>query len=396
LKAELWLPKEAVMKDLELLDLYTDYLVASFGPVTSTGLSALLDNVVSHDRISRMLSRQELTQREYWQAIKGLVRRVESPRGVIKIDDTIMEKPHSTENEMICWHYDHSKQCYVKGINLINFMYQPPKGQGVDFSIPVAFEVVEKTEQFLDLKSGKVKKRSSLGKNEIVRRRLRILHHFNKVKFETVLWDSWYSSDENFEFVHKELKKTFVAAIKSNRKVALTLGDKKQRKFVQVSELEWQKNRHYVVYLPEIDFVLRVTKQVFTNKDRSTGELYLVSNDLNLTVEELCTTYGQRWGVEEFHRSIKQNVGLEKSPTKYERTQRNHIFAAMLAWIKLEVLSWKEQRTHYGFKTKLYVKAFRAAFLVLQQCKRMESIECPQLNACCSFAVGVPFSLAHL
>lgn len=361
------------MNDLELLDLYTDYLVAAFGPVTSTGLSELLDNAVSHDRISRMLSRQELTQREYWQAIKGLVRRVESLGGVIKIDDTIMEKPHSTENEMITWHYDHSKQSYVKGINLINFVYQPPKGQGVDFSIPVAFEVVEKTEQFLDVKSGKVKKRSSLGKNEIVRRRLRILHHLNKVKFKTVLWDSWYSSDENFEFVHKELKKTFVAAIKSNRKVALTLGDKKQRKFVQVSELEWQKARHYVVYLPGLDFALRVTKQVFTNKDHSTGELYLVSNDLNLTVEELCTTYGQRWGVEEFHRSIKQNVGLEKSPTKYERTQRNHIFAAMLAWIKLEVLSWKEQRTHYGLKTKLYVKALRVAFHALQQCKRMDT-----------------------
>lgn len=360
------------MNDFELLDLYTDYLVAAFGPVTSTGLSELLDNAVSHDRISRMLSRQELTQREYWQAIKGLVRRVESPGGVIKIDDTIVEKPHSTENEMITWHYDHSKQSYVKGINLINFVYQPPQGSGVDFSIPVAFEVVEKTEQFLDVKSGKVKKRSSLGKNEIVRRRLRILHHLNKVKFKTVLWDSWYSSDENFEFVHKELKKTFVAAIKSNRKVALTLGDKKQHKFVPVSELEWQKARDYVVYLPGLDFALRVIQQVFTNKDHSTGELYLVSNDLNLTVEELCTTYGQRWGVEEFHRSIKQNVGLEKSPTKYERTQRNHIFAAMLAWIKLEVLSWKEQRTHYGFKTKLYVKALRAAFHALQQCKRMD------------------------
>lgn len=368
------------MNNLELLDLYTDYLVASFGPVTSTGLSELLDKAVSHDRISRMLSSQELTQREYWQAIKGMVRRVESPGGVIKIDDTIMEKPHSTENEMICWHYDHSKQSYVKGINLINFVYQPSKWPGVDFSIPVAFEVVEKTEQFLDAKSGKVKKRSSLGKNEIVRRRLRILHHLNKVKFETVLWDSWYSSDENFEFVHKELKKTFVAAIKSNRKVALTLKDKKQRKFVQVSELEWQKARHYVIYLPGLDFALRVTKQVFTNKDHSTGELYLVSNDLNLTVEELCTTYDKRWGVEEFHRSIKQNVGLEKSPTKYERTQRNHIFAAMLAWINLEVLSLKEQRTHYGFKTKLYVKALRTAFHALQQCKRIDkALDAPHL-----------------
>ena len=359
------------MDDYELLDLYTDYLVSAFGAVTSTGLSQMLDSAVSHDRISRMLSKREFTQQDYWKAIKGLVRRVESADGVIKIDDTIEEKPHSTENSIICWHYDHSKDRNVKGINIINFVYQPYPRAETDFSLPVAFEIVEKTEQFFDAKSGKVKRRNERGKNEIVRTRLRILSQLNKVKFQTVLWDTWYSSNENFEFVHKELKKTFICAIKSNRKVALTLGDKKQRKFVQVSELEWQKARHYVVYLPGLDFALRVTKQVFTNKDHSTGELYLVSNDLNLTVEELCTTYGQRWGVEEFHRSIKQNVGLEKSPTKYERTQRNHIFAAMLAWIKLEVLSWKEQRTHYGLKTKLYVKALRVAFHALQQCKHM-------------------------
>ena len=97
------------MNDYELLDLYTDYLVSAFGAVTSTGLSQLLDAAVSHDRISRMLSRREFTQQDYWHAIKGIVRRVESPHGVIKVDDTIEEKPHSTENEIICWHYDHSK-----------------------------------------------------------------------------------------------------------------------------------------------------------------------------------------------------------------------------------------------------------------------------------------------
>jgi len=359
------------MSDLELLDLYTDYLVSSFGPVTSTGLSSLLDKSVSHDRISRMLSRQEFTQQAYWKAIKSIVRRVESPYGIIKIDDTIEEKPHSTENEIICWHYDHSTGQNVKGINLINFLYQPQGDLGLDFSIPIAFEVVEKTEQFIDTKSGKLKRRSTVGKNEIVRTRLRILCQLNKVKFQTVLWDSWYSSNENLDFVHKELKKTFIAAIKSNRKVALTLKDKKQGKFTKISELEWHQSSSCVVYLHGLDFPVLLAKQVFTNKDGSTGELYLVSNDLNLTASELFATYGKRWDVEVFHRSLKQNVGLEKSPTKYERTQRNHIFAAMLAWIKLEMLSLKNQSTHYGFKTKLYVKAIRAAFDVLQSHKQL-------------------------
>lgn len=359
------------MNDHELLDLYTDYLVSAFGAVTSTGLSQMLDSAVSHDRISRMLSRREFTQQDYWISIKSIVRRVESPSGVIKVDDTIEEKPHSTENDIICWHYDHSKDRMTKGINLINFVYQPYPSTQSGFSMPVAFEIIEKTEQFFDPKSGKVKRRSAKGKNEIVRTRLRILHQLNKVKFQTVLWDSWYSSNENFEFVHKELKKTFIGAIKSNRKVALTLKDKQQGKFTKISELAWHQAETRIVYLHGLDFPVVLAKQVFTNKDGSTGELHLVSNDLKLTAPELFSTYGERWGIEVFHRSLKQNVGLEKSPTKYETTQKNHIFAAMLAWIKLEIFSSKNQSTHDGFKTKLYVKAIRAAFCELQKLKQI-------------------------
>jgi Transposase DDE domain len=358
------------MDDFKLLDLYTDYLISAFGLVTSTELSKLLDQSVSHDRISRMLSNKEFTQKDYWHCIKKIIRRLESPGGIIKIDDTIEEKPHSTENDIICWHYDHTTGHTIKGINIINFVYQPHPSSESKFSLPVAFEIVEKTEQFVDVKTKKVKRRSKVGKNEIVRTRLRILSQLNKLQFQTILWDSWYSSIENFEFVHRELKKTFIGAIKSNRKVALTAQDKLNGKFKQVSELEWQKSQTRVVYLQSMDFPVLLAKQVFTNKDYSTGELFLVSNDLNLTFTELFETYGERWGVEVFHRSLKQNVGLEKSPTKYEVTQRNHIFAAMLAWIKLEILSFKNQSNHYGFKTKLYVKALKAAFDELQCIKQ--------------------------
>lgn len=358
------------MSDYELLDIYTDYLISSMRLVTSTGLSELLDNAVSHDRISRLLSRREFTQKDYWQAVKSILRRMESSSGIIKIDDTISEKPHSTENDIVCWNFDHTTGRTVKGINIINFVYQPHLSSDSKFSLPIAFEIVEKTEKFFDAEANKVKRRSSRGKNEIVRERLRILHFVNRVKFQTVLWDSWYSCAENFDFVHKELKKTFIGAIKCNRKVALTIEDKQKGKYVKVSELEWQHNPCQIVYFKDLDFPTLIIKQVFTNKDYSTGELYLASNDLNLTYSECTETYGERWGVEVFHRSMKQNVGLEKSPTKYELTQRNHIFATMLAWIKLEILSFINQSNHYAFKSKLYVKAIRAAYEELQDLKK--------------------------
>ncbi len=44
------------MTDDEILDLYSDYLISSFGQTTATGLSALLDGQISHDRIRRFLA----------------------------------------------------------------------------------------------------------------------------------------------------------------------------------------------------------------------------------------------------------------------------------------------------------------------------------------------------
>ena len=45
----------------ELLDLYSDYLISSFGATTATGLSALLDGDVSHDQVTRFLASRERT-----------------------------------------------------------------------------------------------------------------------------------------------------------------------------------------------------------------------------------------------------------------------------------------------------------------------------------------------
>ena len=49
-----------------IYDLYADYLLSSFGPVTATGLSALPEGKISHDRITRKLSEKRKTSSELW------------------------------------------------------------------------------------------------------------------------------------------------------------------------------------------------------------------------------------------------------------------------------------------------------------------------------------------
>ena len=360
------------MKNPHFLDLYSDYLIASFRMATATGMSALLNEALSHDKISRFLSQGIFTQRDYWKCVKPVIRQIEDDYGILKIDDTILEKPHSTENDIVCWHHDHSKKGKdknVKGINILNFLYQSPFSELDYVSAPVAFEIIHKTERWYDKKSDKVKRRSPISKNELVRERLRILQNFNKLKFRYILWDTWFSAADNLNFVHYKLKKYFVAALKSSRKMALSEEDKQQGNWIRADEMKIQKDQAILVWLKGLDFPVLLVKQVFTNKDGSFGELYLITNDLSLSAELTSITYQGRWGVEELHKSLKQNVGLEKSPTKFEVTQSNHIFAAMVAWVKLELLSKIKQTNHFALKNQLYLHAVKESFKQLQHLK---------------------------
>jgi hypothetical protein len=91
----------------DIFDLYTDYLITSFSYTTATGLSGLVDNAISHDPVTRFLSQQDFTSKELGKVIKQTVREIETGEGVLIFDDTLQEKPHSKENDLICWHYDH-------------------------------------------------------------------------------------------------------------------------------------------------------------------------------------------------------------------------------------------------------------------------------------------------
>ena len=116
------------------------------------------------------------------------------------------------------------------------------------------------------------------------------------------------------------------------------------------------------VFLKDLKIAVLLYKQVLINKDGSTVIIYLVTNNLKLSSDDFETFYKKRWSVEEYHKSIKQNAGAEKSPTRTERTQQNHLFASMLAYVKLEKLKFINNMNHFALKTKLYIVAVKAAF----------------------------------
>ncbi|MES2998839.1 MAG: transposase [Pseudomonadota bacterium] len=115
-----------------------------------------------------------------------------------------------------------------------------------------------------------------------------------------------------------------------------------------------------------IAFPVKLLKKVFTNEDETTGALYLVTNDLTIDADRIYTVYQKRWRIEEFHKSIKQNASLAKSPTKTIRTQCNHLFTSMIAFCKLEFLKVKTSMNHFAIRHKLLLKANQIMFKELR------------------------------
>ena len=347
--------------DKRLLDVYSDYLITQNGHATATGLSQTLDGEISHDKVTRFLNGTEASSKDLWQYVKEEVRRIEqNENGALILDDAIEEKPYTDENEIVSWHYSHAKNRCVKGINLLSCLVRYD-----DISFPIAWEVISKDVVFCDVLTKKEKRQSSVSKNELFRSIIKQAV-INEVKFDYVLADNWFGAKKNLEFIHYDMKKKFIIGIKANRLVALEEEGKKGQ-YQNLSSLHLKDGEKRIVCLKGCSFSVALIAKIFKNEDGSTGTLYLVTNDLESSADRIYEVYKKRWRIEEYHKSIKQNASLEKSPTKVVRSQKNHIFASIVAYCKLEFLKFKTSLNHFALKYKLLIKANQATFKELKK-----------------------------
>ena len=56
------------------------------------------------------------------------------------VDDSVLEKAHTDANGLICTHWDHRQQRYVKGLNFVILRYQAG-----ELALSIAVELVRKT-----------------------------------------------------------------------------------------------------------------------------------------------------------------------------------------------------------------------------------------------------------
>lgn len=162
--------------------------------------------------------------------------------------------------------------------------------------------------------------------------------------------------------------------MKSNRLAAASPEKRNKGQFISIDELPLPENTPVCLHLKELEIPVLVCKQVFRNENcQVQGVRYLVSNDLELTADGFAALYKKRWSVEEYHKSLKQNTAIAKSPTRTTRTQLNHLFGSILAYVKFERLKFAHKLNHFALKSKLYVCALKAAFKELAGLKLAEA-----------------------
>ncbi|MBX9808446.1 MAG: transposase [Flavobacteriaceae bacterium] len=334
-------------------DLYSDYLICSTSYTTATGMSSLLN--IKHDKVTQELSKRDYDSKFLWLRVKPYIQELTQSKDTITLsfDDSIEEKLYTDDSELNCWHYD---RCFSRSIKGVNFLTALVEVGGM--KLPVGVEFVKKDTWKVDSKTGKNKRKASITKNELFRKMLRESN--GKFHFDYVLADSWYSSAENMICCKKELNSHFIMALKSNRKVALSKENKDNKEYISIETLQ-SGQQTVEIWLKELDFPLLLTKQVFKNENDTVGELYLACSDLNLLYDQITTIYKKRWGVEEYHKSIKSNTGFAKSPTKTIKTQTNHYVLSIVAYVKLEWLKQRTNKNHFAMKAQIYLATQKAA-----------------------------------
>lgn len=300
------------------LELYTNFLIANQNRYSGVELSKNI-GTLSHDHITRWLAHGKYTPGDLWKHVQPLVRPEE---GYLVGDDSLLSKKFSRENELAKVQYSGNVHGLQNGICLVNLLWT----DGEEY-VPIDYRLYQKendnktkNDHFQDMLK-KAKKRG--------------------FKPHYVLMDSWYGSVENLKLITKELKWNFICNLKSNRKVCVTKG-----LYVSISDLPLADKQVRKVWLKDYGYVL-VCKLV----DKNGGITYLATNDLSLSdYDSYAGHFDHRWKIEEFHRGLKQTTGIEKCYATRAASQKTHIFASFVAFVKLESARIKEQVSWYEQK----------------------------------------------
>ncbi len=280
--------------------------------------------VPAHDSFNRLLERSFFDRDSLWDEAKQLVRLAD---GVLVVDDSTLDKPYAEKMDLVTRHWSGKHKRVVMGINLITTLWTD--GERL---IPCDFRVYDKP-------MGKEGPFGGKDKNEHMRDMLTTTAKRRGFNPKYVIFDSWYTGLDNLKLI-RGLGWHWFARLKSNRLVNPDDTDN-----VPISSIEIPRKGR-VVHLKAYGFV-KVFKTVSSNGDVD----YWATSDLEMKEKARNELQDQGWGIEVYHRGIKQCCGVEKSQVRRATKQIGHITLSLRAFIRLEInrvrrggTSWYESK----------------------------------------------------
>jgi putative transposase len=278
----------------------------------------------AHDSFNRLLERSFQDKDSLWREARALV---SLKGGVLVLDDTTLDKPYAEKMELVTRHWSGKHHDVVLGINLITTLWTD--GNKL---VPCDFRVYDKPMGEKGPFGGK-------DKNEHFRD---MLTTAKERGFDPrfVSFDSWYTALDNLKLI-RSLGWRWFARMKGNR---LVNPDGRKGGNVTLETIEVPKNGRKV-HLKGYGFV-KVFKSVSKNGDVE----YYATDDLDMKEKEREEVSEAGWGIEVYHRGIKQCCGVERSQVRVAVKQLAHIALSLRAFLRLELerlrhgVSWYESK----------------------------------------------------
>ena len=271
---------------------------------------------LSHDSVNRFLLRERYEQKDLFDEVKLQINLV---GGILSGDDTVIDKPYSNPSltELIGYFLSGKHHRVVKGIQLITLYYTELSGK----SLPITYRIYNKQE-------GKTK-------NDYLREMIIEVLDWG-VQPKMVTTDAWYSSQSNLKLL-KDKALGFLMGIAKNRLVVIN-----GQKSTQVQALEIP-DEGLVVHLKKLGNV-KVFRQTFKNAVARYYIMYLpdIEATKQLTRVEFKEYHAIHWGIECYHRAIKQVCGIERFMVRTTSAIKTHFFSAIRAFTFLEFMRAEE------------------------------------------------------
>jgi hypothetical protein len=270
---------------------YIQFLIAAQKAYTCTEASRSHPeegNPPAHDAYGRMLQRQPPETEALWHEAKPLIDR---SRGLLQLDDTTLDKPYARHIEPVSRHWSGKHHRVVQGINLITLLWSD--GLESQKLIPCDFRLYDKPTD-------------GQSKNDHFCQMLRTarMRGFHPA---SVLFDGWYSSLKNLKLIDSFHWK-FFTRLKDNRLV-----NPDGQGNVPISEVLIPPNGRRV-HLRGLGFI-KVFRTV-----RGDGEVqYWATNELEMNPKTRRHLAKKSWGIESYHRGLKQCCGVERAQVRNSR-----------------------------------------------------------------------------